>query len=172
MARDYEDINNLDQMDGRDLRDLVREHLAAHNGIDLDEINVQIEGETLVVLSGRVGTDGERRIAEHILTDQLGIQDFRNDLVVDPIRRAQSPEAIDDHLVDEERSEGLMLGDRAVPFSPEAEHLADDDETDIAGTANVHRAIEGAQSWVPPESPTQEGFSGNDATPGELGEQH
>jgi hypothetical protein len=29
MARDYEDIYNLDQMDDREIRDLVRDQLAA-----------------------------------------------------------------------------------------------------------------------------------------------
>ena len=172
MARDYEDINNIDQLDERDLRALVREQLAAHNGIDIDDIVVQIEDETVVVLSGRVGTEGERRIAEHILTDQLGIQDFRNDLVIDPIRRAESPIDIDEHLAEEERSEGLLLGDRAVPLTDESAHLADDRETDISGTADVQSAIERGASWSPPEGPTPEGVSGTDAGPEDYGEQH
>jgi hypothetical protein len=172
MARDYEDINNIDQLDERDLRALVREQLAAHNGLDIDDIAVQIENETMVVLSGRVGTEGERRIAEHILTDQLGIQDFRNDLVIDPIRRAESPMDIDDHLAEEERSEGLLLGDRAVPLTDESEHLADERETDISGTTDVQNAIERGAAWVPPEGPTPEGLSGTDAGSEEYGEQH
>jgi hypothetical protein len=172
MARDYEDINNIDQMDGRDLRDLVREHLAAHNGLDIDDIAVQIEDETVVVLSGRVGTEGERRVAEHILTDQLGIQDFRNDLVIDPIRRAESPVEIDDHLAAEDRAEGLLLGDRPVPFSPEAEHLADMDAGDADGTTDIQDVMEEGRTWIPPESPTQEGIAGTDAAPEDYGEQH
>ena len=35
MARDYEDLQNLDQLDDREIRDLVRERLAAHNGLDV-----------------------------------------------------------------------------------------------------------------------------------------
>jgi hypothetical protein len=171
MARDYEDIQNLDQLDDREIRDLVRERLAEHNGLDIDDIVVHVENGA-ISLSGRVGTEGERRIADHILTDVLGIESFTNDLVVDPIRRAESPMDIDDHLAEEDRSEGLLLGDRAVPLSPEAEHLADDADTDLAGTADVQDAIEGAKSWNPPESPTQEGMSGTDASPEEFGEQH
>ena len=79
---------------------------------------------------------------------------------------------IDEHLAEEERAEGLLLGDRPVPLNPEAEHLADDDATDLAGTTDVQNAIESAMSWNPPESPTQEGLSGTDAQPGDYGEQH
>jgi hypothetical protein len=171
MARDYEDIQNLDQLDDREIRDLVRERLAEHNGLDIDDIVVHVE-KGAISLSGRVGTDGERRIADHILTDVLGIEEFTNDLVVDPIRRAESPIDIDDHLAEEDRSAGLLLGDRAVPLSPEAEHLADDAESDLAGTTDVQDAIEGAKSWNPPESPTPEGLSGTDARPEDFGEQH
>lgn len=172
MARDYEDINNIDQLDGRDLRDVVREHLAAHNALDIDDITVTVEDATVVVLSGRVGTEGERRIAEHILTDQLGIQDFRNDLVIDSLHRAESSMDIDEHLAEEDREEGLLLGDRPVPFTAESEHLADVSAAELEGTTDVQKAIEGGGGWIPPEGPTQEGMSGTDATPGELGGQH
>lgn len=171
MARDYEDIQNLDQLDDREIRDLVRERLAEHNGLDIDDILVEVENGA-ISLSGRVGTEGERRIAEHILTDVLGIEQFTNDLVIDPLRRAESPIDMDEHLAEEDRSAGLLLGDRPVPLSPEAEHLADDAETDLAGTTDVQDATEGAKSWNPPESPTQEGLSGTDAGPEDFGEQH
>jgi hypothetical protein len=171
MARDYEDIQNLDQLDDREIRDLVRERLAEHNGIDIDDIVVNVQnGE--IALTGRVGTEGERRIADHILTDVLGVQEFRNELVIDPIRRAESPMDIDEHLAEEDRAAGLLLGDRPVPLNPEAEHLADDADSDLAGTTDVQDAIEGAKSWNPPESPTQEGMSGTDAAPEDYGEQH
>jgi hypothetical protein len=171
MARYYEDIQNLEQLDDREIRDLVRERLAEHNGIDIDDIVVNVQNG-VIALTGRVGTEGERRIADHILTDVLGVQEFRNDLVIDPIRRAESPMDIDEHLAEEDRESGLLLGDRPVPLNPEAEHLADDAETDLAGTTDVQNAIEGAKSWNPPESPTQEGMSGTDAAPEDYGEQH
>jgi len=171
MARDYEDLQNLDQLDDREIRDLVRERLAEHNGLDIDDILVTVQNGA-IALTGRVGTEGERRIAGHILTDVLGVREFTNDLVIDPIRRAESPMDIDEHLAEEDRSAGLLLGDRAVPMNPEAEHLADEPEGDLEGTTNVHDAIEGAKSWNPPESPTQEGLSGTDAAPEDFGEQH
>jgi hypothetical protein len=171
MARDFEDINNLDQLDDRELRGLVRDHLAAHNALDVDDIAVEVHNGS-VVLSGRVGTEGERRIAEHILTDVLGIQNFSNDLVIDPIRRAESPEDVEEHLADEDQREGLLLGDRPVPLSDESAHLADEPERESEGTTDLQDAIEGGGGWIPPESPTPEGLSGTDASPEDYGEQH
>jgi hypothetical protein len=171
MARDFEDLHNIEQLDDRELRGVIREHLAAHNGLDIDDITVEVK-EGAVVLSGRVGTEGERRIADHILTDVLGLTTFSNELVIDPIRRAESPMDIDEHLAEEDREAGLLLGDRAVPLSPEAEHLADIPGPDIEGTTDVGDAIERAASWNPPEGPTPEGMSGTDAAPEDYGEQH
>src|SRR5687768_8445869 len=53
MARDYEDLQNLDQLDDREIRDLVRERLAAHNGLDIDDILVEVK-DGAITLSGRV----------------------------------------------------------------------------------------------------------------------
>lgn len=167
MARDFENIHNIDELSDDELRGLVREHLAAHNALDIDDLSVHVE-DGIVILGGRVGTDGERLIAEHVVTDVVGAQRYRNDIFVDPTRRAVSPEAIDDHLVDEDQREGLQLGDRPVPLSPEAEHLEEDLDADLYGTTDVQKAIEGGAAWIPPESPTQEGFTGR----GELGEDH
>jgi len=167
MARDFENINNIDDLSDDELRGLVREHLEAHNALDIDELTVQVENGT-VILGGRVGTDGERLIAEHVLTDVVGAERYRNEIFVDPTRRALSPEAIDEHLVDEDRREGLALGDRAVPLSAESDHLEENLDTELYGTTDVQRAIEDGAAWIPPESPTQEGFTGR----GEIGEDH
>lgn len=167
MARDYEDVHDLDDLSDDELRGLVREHLAAHNALDIDEITVQVENG-VVVLGGRVGTDGERLIAEHVVTDLLGAQRCRNEIFVDPTRRATSPEAIDEHLVREDREAGLQLGDRPLPLSPEAETAEEDLDADLFGTTDVGRAIQDGTPWVPPESPTQEGFTER----GEFGEDH
>src|SRR5689334_6434750 len=167
MARDFENINNIDELSDDELRGLVRDHLEAHNALDIDDLTVRVESGT-VILGGRVGTDGERLIAEHVVTDVIGAQRYRNEIFVDPTRRAVSPEAIDEHLVDEDQREGLQLGDKAVPLSPEADHLEEDLDADLYGTTDVQKAIEGGAAWIPPESPTQEGFTGR----GEIGEDH
>jgi hypothetical protein len=167
MARDFEDIHNLDDLSDGELRGLVREHLMAHNALDIDELTVNVEN-ALVILGGRVGTDGERLIAEHVVTDLIGAQRVRNDIFVDPSRRAESPEAIDEHLVDEDRQESLLLGDRAVPLSPEAEHREEDLDAELYGSTDVQKVMEDGASWNPPDSPTQEGFTGRN----EFGEDH
>lgn len=158
MAQDFEDIHDIENLSDRELRDLVREHLEASTALDIDDITVRVE-DGRVILEGRVGDAGEEQVAEHVLTDVLGIQNYQNNLVADQNRRAESPMAIDDHLADEDAHEGLLLGDRPVSLTDESEHLADSPEVDAEGTADVGRAIESAEPWIPPESPTPEGMS-------------
>lgn len=167
MARDFEDMHDLSDLSDDELTELVRSQLAAHNALDIDDLEVRVEGG-VVKLGGRVGTDQERLVAEHVVTDVLGIQQVENGIFVDPIRRAVSPEAIDDHLADEDRRAGLLLGDRSVSLSPEVAQNADLPEEQLNGTTDVQKSIESATGWIPPESPTPEGLEGR----GELGEDH
>lgn len=167
MARDFENTHDLEALDDRELRDVVREHLRSHQGIDADYITVLV-ADGHVVLEGRVGTDYERRVAEHVLTDVLGLASVKNNLVVQAIHRAESPMAIDEHLAEEERTEGLLFGDRPVPISPEAEHGEEDLDARLWGTSDVGKAIADGTAWIPPELPTQEGIEGTGGgTPGE-----
>jgi hypothetical protein len=76
--------------------------------------------------------------------------------------------AVDDHIVDEETHEGLLLGDRAVPQSPEVEEREPPLDDELYGTTDIRRAIADGTSWIPPESPTQEGLTEG----GEFGEDH
>ena len=169
MARDFEDIHDIDDLGDYELRELVREHLAAHNGIDIDDINVHVE-KGQVRLLGRVGTEAEARVAEHVVTDVLGLQNVSNELVVDATRRAESPMAIDDHLADEEKTEGLLLGDRPVPLADTVSEVEDELDDRLWGTTDVQKTISEGTAWIPPESPTPEGLGGTDSTPGMLGE--
>ncbi|HET9012504.1 MAG TPA: BON domain-containing protein [Gemmatimonadaceae bacterium] len=169
--RDYENIHDIDQLDDRELRDLVREQLAAHTALDIDDITV-IAAQGNVTLSGRVGTEGEKRVAEHVLNDVLGIMEFTNDLVIDTLRRGESPVDIHDHLADEDARAGTLLGDAPVPLSDEANHLADRVHEDLDGTADYQQVMEDGRTWNPPDSPTPEGISGSDARPEDMGGQH
>jgi hypothetical protein len=166
MQRDYEDTHDIDELDDSELRELVREHLSAHPALDIDEFTIKVK-DGHVLIAGRVGTDGERQIAEHILTDVLGITDFTNDIVVDQLARAESPIAIDDHLADEQERAGALLGDVPVPLSPEAEHLADMAQEDLTGTTDYEKVMEDGMTWNPPEGPTPEGFDDS-----QRGERH
>jgi hypothetical protein len=176
MERDFENIHDIDNLSDDELRQVVRNHLAGHTGLDADYLDVRIENG-VVVLGGRVGTEGERRIASHVVTDVLGITSIRNEIMIDPIHRGESPEAIDDHLVEEDRTDGLLLGDKPQQFDPEAEPVDGGDpysvDKHLFGTTDVQDAIAGGTTWIPPEAPTQEGISGQDADPTELsGEDH
>ena len=172
MARDYEDIHDLDDLSDDELGALVREHLAGNHAIDADDVSVRVGDGGVVYLNGRVGTESEMRIAEHVLTDVLGLANVRNELVVDPVRRAESAEDPDDHVAEMEAQEGLLLGDIPGQRSDTADHLGDDSDAHVLGTTDVQRAIESGAAYIPPTSPTPEGMSGTDVSPGAMGEDH
>ncbi len=166
MAHDFENMHNIEELDDTELRDLVREQLASQAALDIDEITVHAR-DGKVTLSGRVGNDGERRIAEHVLTDVLGIEDFANDLVVDALARATNPEAADESVEENERRSGAMFGDAEVPLTDESAHLADGADDDLAGTSDYQKVMEDGMTWNPPSGPTPEGMRGSDAGPEE-----
>lgn len=156
MARDFEDLHNIDDLNDDELRDLVRTHLAGSNAVDADNISVSVE-DGVVRLGGRVGTEEELRVAEHIVSDVLGIEQIENNMVIDALRRPESSEDIEEHLATESESEGLLLGDRAVPFEDEDAQVRDDLDARLFGTTDVQKAIADGTAWIPPESPTPEG---------------
>jgi hypothetical protein len=167
MARDFEDLHSIDDLNDDELRGLVREHLAAHNALDIDDFTIEVQNG-LVMLNGRVGTDGERLVAEHVVTDLVGAQRCQNNLFVDPTRRGTNPEAADEQLVNDDRMDGLLLGDKPVPIEPETETVTEDLDAELYGTRDVGHAIQEGTPWIPPESPTQEGLTGRN----EFGEDH
>ena len=171
MARDFENIHDIDDLSDDDLRDLVRDWLGEQAGIDADDITVTVE-DGMVTLGGRVGTEAELRIAEHLVTDSLGITNVENEIVIDALRRRESPMAVDDHLVDEEDHSGLLLGDRTVPLSDEVAQTEGTLDERLFGTTDVQNAISQGTAWIPPTQPTPEGLRGTDAGPAEMGEDH
>jgi hypothetical protein len=167
VEKDYEDIRDTDDLNDNELRALVRDAFEQQMAVDPDDVEISVRSG-VVTLSGRVGTDEELRIAERIVTDMVGLEKVRNDIFVDPIRRAQSPEAIDEHLADERLHEGLLLGDTPRPEDPEAEHLHENLRAELFGTTDVQQSIEDAIPWNPPDGPTPEGIEGSEDTPSEL----
>jgi hypothetical protein len=164
VEKDYEDIDEIDELTDGELRALIRDRLEEQVAFDPNDVEVAVRGG-VVRLSGRVGTEQELRIVEHVVTDLVGIKEVKNDLFVDPIRRAESPVPIDEHLVDEELHEGILLGDRPRPEDPEAEHLHEDIRAELFGTTDVQESIAEGIPWNPPDGPTPEGLSGTDAAP-------
>lgn len=160
MADDYEDTFDLDDLSDQELQELVRSQLDDYDTIDADNILVKAKnGE--VRLSGRVGTLAEREIADHILSDVIGLTSYRNDLVVDEVRRDEEPEAADDAVADAQaRGEDQLGGDADMTTDPAALREEDDLQADLYGTHDVQRAIEQGTSYEPPDTPTPE--SGED----------
>jgi hypothetical protein len=161
MADDFDNSDEIQNLSDDELKRYILDELRSKKAFDVNDITVEVS-EGAVRLSGRVGTEEELRIIDHVLTDVIAVRSVDNQLVIDEIRRAESPEAIDDHIADEEEHGGLLLGDIARPLSPEAEHLADMGSDDSEGTHDVQESIGSAEPWIPPESPTPEGVSGQE----------
>ena len=171
MENDYEDLSDIDGLTDGELRALVRDRLDEQLAFDPNDVGINVRGGN-VFLSGRVGTEEEFRIIERVVTDVVGIKAMTNNMVVDPIRRAESPEPIDEHLVDEEMHEGLLLGDQPRTEDPESAHLHEDIRAELFGTTDVQQSIADAIPWNPPDGPTPEGVSGPDATPNVMNDEH
>jgi hypothetical protein len=167
VEKDYEDIDRIDELSDNELRALIRDTFDQQVAFDPSDVGISVRSGA-VILSGRVGTEQEFRVAERTVSDIVGLERVQNDMVVDPIRRAESPEAIDEHLVDEELHEGLLLGDRPRGENPEAEHLREDLPAELFGTTDVQESISGAIPWNPPDGPTPEGREGAEDSPSEL----
>jgi len=171
VENDYEDLSDIDGLTDGELRALVRDRLDEQLAFDPNDVGINVRGGN-VFLSGRVGTEEEFRIIERVVTDVVGIKAMTNNMVVDPIRRAESPEPIDEHLVDEEMHEGLLLGDQPRTEDPESAHLHEDIRAELFGTTDVQQSIADAIPWNPPDGPTPEGVSGPDATPNVMNDEH
>jgi len=164
---DYEDINELDELTDNELHALIRDIFDQQVAFDPNDVDIAVRAG-VVTLSGRVGTEEELRIAERTVSDVVGVKSVRNELVADPIRRAESPEAIDEHLVDEQMHDGLLLGDTPGNEDAETQHLHPNIRAELFGTTDVQQSISGAIPWNPPDGPTPEGTEGSEDTPSEL----
>jgi hypothetical protein len=171
VAKDFENLSGLEQLSDGELRALIRTRLDEQVSFDPADVDVEVN-RGVVKISGRVGTESELRTVEHLLTDVIGVSRVENDIYVDSIRRAESPIAIDEHLVDEEAHEGMLLGDRPRSESPEAERLVEDVEAERSGTTDIGEAISEGIPWNPPDTPTPEGLRGTDLPADTGGEQH
>lgn len=160
MADDFDNTDEIENLSDGELRQLVIDHIRDEPMLSGDAIKVHAQSGKVTV-SGKVGTEEELRILDHFLTDSVGISDLTNNVVIDELYRARSPEASDEQPVDEEDQE--ILSDKAKPFGLESE-LADSPAVqsleDPGGTHDVGKAIEDGEPWIPPEGPTPEGLSG------------
>lgn len=157
MAREFGgDLYDFDHMTDDEIRDLVVQQLSEYPSVDTGWIDVQVK-DGVVTLGGRVGTDHEYRVAEEIIHDVLGIQNYSNELVVDETHRFLLPEAADDEL---SMLEDLndQLGDPEQNQSDTASYLVEDLESQTFGTHDMGKAIEGGVPYIPPDHPVGDGY--------------
>jgi hypothetical protein len=173
MARDYEDFSSIEDLDDDELRELVRQRLNDHPDVDVDLITVEVVDGT-VRLEGRVGTEGELRMAEHVVTDLVGVESVENGILVDPIARSETPLDVEDHLVQEEIESGNYLGEMPPQQSDTVQNARGDEELEgrMFGTTDYQDAVAHGTTYIPPDAPTPEGMRGTDAGPQELTEDH
>jgi len=171
MARDYENLDDIDEMDDDELRELVRERLDNVGGLDAENVTVRAENG-IVHLMGRVGTEAERRIAEHAVTDILGISRVENELVVDELRRSENPDDPEEAEELEEEESGMVGWSPPEPYEDTAAHLEEDLDARLYGTADVQEAIGEGTAYEPPDGPTPEGPEHYDEPDEHFGEQH
>jgi hypothetical protein len=158
MAQDFENIFDLDDLSEEELRGLVRERLSQDEHVDVDNILVTVK-DGLVTLSGRVGTETEKQVADHVLSDVIGLEDYVNDIFVDPIRRDLEPEAADEQIgrVRGREEETLLGGTDVETTDPEAARANDNDDSSLFGTHDYGSVMENGVPWIPPDEPTPEG---------------
>jgi hypothetical protein len=156
MAEDFENVFDVDDLSDEELRGLVRDQLAQQNQLDVDNILVTVK-EGFVTLSGRVGTETAKQVADHVLSDVIGLENYANDIFVDPIRRDLEPEAADEqvgHTLGREE-EALLGGSDVDAASTEAAN--DNIDSALYGTRDYGTVMEDGVPWNPPDEPTPEG---------------
>lgn len=158
MAQDFENVFDLDDLSDAELRSLVRDQLAQDDAIGVDGILVHVK-DGYVTLSGRVGTAGEKQIADHVLSDVIGLETYANDIFVDSVRRDEEPEAADDAVARAASSsdETLLGGSDLSDTDDEARRASDNDDASLFGTRDMGSVMENGVPWVPPDGPTPEG---------------
>ncbi len=158
MAQDFENVFDLDDLSDAELRELVRDQLAQDDSLDVAGILVHVK-DGYVTLAGRVGTEGEKQIADHVLSDVIGLESFSNDLLVDPVRRDEEPEAADEAVARAaSRGEDPLLGGSDLSATDdEAQRVTDNDDAALFGSRDIESVMENGVPWIPPDEPTPEG---------------
>jgi hypothetical protein len=154
MARDYDDLYDITNLDDSELKELVQQELREYPDIDADLVEVNVDGGQ-VRLSGRVGTEQEVQTAEHVISDLLGGDRVSNELVVSGAMRGERAEAADDALIEDMEADPEFSG--AGNTSDTAQHLVENLEAEHFGTHDAQEAAERGTSYEPPDRAIQEG---------------
>ncbi|MGQ0560366.1 MAG: BON domain-containing protein [Gemmatimonadota bacterium] len=160
MARDYENLYDLENIGDDELKDLVLQELQEYPEIDVDLIVVDVQ-DGAVRVSGRVGTEQEIQQVGHVLTDLIGIDEVSNELVIDELVRGQHSEAADDARA-EDGEVDAQTGEQTVRASDTAAHLVEDLEAEHFGTHNYDETMQRGTTYEPPDRGIQEGILGRE----------
>ncbi|MDR0786945.1 MAG: BON domain-containing protein [Gemmatimonadota bacterium] len=148
-----DDLYNFQELTDDELRTVIVEHLQDQSNLDVNDIQVTVQ-DGWVTLEGRVGTDDEVQVAGEVLDDLLGLEDYSNNLMVDPLRRGHNSPTQTENPLNAEDS----LGGSDLQQSDTAEHLIEDLQSETRGTHDPIRAIRDATSWSPPDEPMGDGY--------------
>ncbi|HEX6064883.1 MAG TPA: BON domain-containing protein [Longimicrobiales bacterium] len=155
MSDDYDDLYDITNLDDGELKELVLQQLREYPDIDVDLVEVEVERGN-VRLAGRVGTEQEVQTVEHVVTDLIGGERVRNELVIFDSVRGERSEAADDAFVEDmEADPQISVGNANT--SDEAQHLVEDLEAEHFGTHDPQQATERGTSYEPPDRGIQQG---------------
>lgn len=160
MAENVNDVYNFSAMDDDEVYDVVVQHLREYPEVDAGWIDVSVK-DGLVTLSGRVGTDGERQVAEKLVAEVLGIERYANELVVSEAHRGEAPMAADEAVASDLEVDD-QLGEDERNQSDTAGHLEQNLETDTYGTHDLGTSIEDGTPYVPPDRPIPDGYDSHE----------
>ena len=155
------DIFDFSGMTDDELYDVVVQELREHPEIDAEWVEVRVR-DGHVTLAGRVGSDSEVSVAEQVIVEILGLEDFTNELVVDELHRGEMPEAADDAVM-QDLEVDAQYGGSNDNQSDTAAHLVEDLESQTYGTHSVTDAINDGAAYIPPDRPTGEGYGSRES---------
>lgn len=155
MAHDYDDLYDITNLDDGELTDLVQQQLRESPDIDAELVDVEVEDGN-VRLAGRVGTEQEVQTVEAVVTNLVGAERVRNELVIFDVMRGQRSEAADEARAEELAADPQLAGG-GERTSDTAQHLEEDLEADHFGTRDPQQAVERGTSYEPPDRPIQQG---------------
>jgi hypothetical protein len=156
MARDFGGVYKTEDMSDDELQELITQQLNEYPNLDAGWIEVRVR-DGHVTLAGPVGTDGERRVAEKVVAEVLGVREYSNELVVSASHRQELPEATDEAIAAEEEADD-HLGSDTRQQSDTAAHLVDDLEGETFGTRDMQQAIQEGATYIPPDRPLPDGY--------------
>lgn len=158
MSQDFDELFfDFDNMTDDEIYDVVVQQLNEYPSIDPGWIEVRVQ-DGHVTLSGRVGTDAEKQVAEKVVVEVMGIGEFTNELVVSELVRGDVPEAADMAAAYEAEFDD-HLGGGGPNQSDTAAHLVQDLDTQTYGTRDMQEAIEEGAPYIPPDRPIADGYT-------------